>query len=181
MPPSGLSAVYFEADAMQPPPNTLSDGLRQFGEGLLLVESKGGDIFLKMAADVAEAQAVIAEQSVCANVRAQLALRHLPQMILVRLDAAQCAAEIYKALLYEREAIRVADQQNASENYSRIGDVLTFMSKQPDIVACIAAHRTIGDAYSLAAAPAPCLHFRHHTTSNQCWFRSALAVSESFF
>jgi hypothetical protein len=75
--------------------------------------------------------------------------------------------------LYEREAIRTSgDQESASENYSRIGDVLTFISRQPDIMACISAHQAIEDAYTLASAPAPSLHFRHGTRNHCCYFKS---------
>lgn len=154
--------------------HSLSIGLRQFGEGLEQLQSKGSEIFLRSADDASVACTVLHTSSEIANERAVTALRHLPPTLRQRFDGMMCVAEIYRALLYEREAIRVgAPQPTTSENYSRIGDVLTFMAKQPDIMACINAHRTITDAYALAAVPVPCLHFRHHMEKGRrCLFKS---------
>ena len=98
----------------------------------------------------------------------------VPPAIRDRFKTRRCVSEIYRALLYEREAIRTAGSSdpNASENYSRIGDVLTFISRQPDIMACISAHQAVEDAYALASAPAPSLHFRHGTRNRCCYFKS---------
>jgi len=179
--PAGLLGTLF-ADAPtyhQPCSTVLSDGLRQFGEGLEQIESKASTIFLNAADNVAIANDVLHSGSVLANGRVIAALRHLPPRVQARFDGMTCAAEIYRLLLYERETSRVAAgaELPAAEAYSRIGDVLNFISAQPDIMACIAAHKTIEDAYALAAVPAPCLHFKHITAKNcLCYFTCKLMI-----
>ena len=174
--PAGLLGTLFDdAPKCHNPYSTiLSDGLRQFGEGLEQIESKASTIFLNAADNVAIANDVLHSGSMLANSRVIAALRHLPPRVQERFDGMTCAAEIYRSLLCERETSRVAA---AAEAYSRIGDVLNFISAQPDIMACIAAHKTIEDAYALASVPAPRLHFKHITAKNcMCYFTCKLMI-----
>jgi hypothetical protein len=170
-PPKGLSAAYFSEQCAPPHDNNLlSDGLRQFGEGLEQLQSRASPVFLSAADNAAAASAVLEASSALSNGRVIAALHHLPPRARGRFDGVICAAEIYRMILYEREAIRIVEGGDA-ETYSRLCDVLNFISTQPDVVACISAHRTIEEAYALAASAVPCLHFKHHTARNRlCYF-----------
>jgi hypothetical protein len=174
--PAGLLPSLFCGSAPIAYSSILEDGLRQFGEGLEQIESKASATFLNAATNAAAANKVLHSGSVSANGRILAALRHLPQRALARFDGKICAAEIYRLLLYERETVRTAAVEDA-ETYSRIGDVLNFISAQPDIMATIAAHKTIEDAYALAAVPAPSLHFKHCTAKTRlCYFTCKLMI-----
>ena len=176
MTPEGLHAKFFEDEnggVIITNSDNLSTGLRQFGEGLKQLQSMASATFLRAADDAAAAHTALHSSSTLAKGRAAASLRHLPPPLQTRLEGVVCAAEIYRALLYEREAVRVGG--GGSENYSRIGDVLTFMSAQPEVMACIDAHRTIEEAYALATAPVPCLHFKHRTTkARRCYFTTRM-------
>jgi hypothetical protein len=175
--PNGLLPRFFDDGSnCHTFSNILADGLRQFGEGLEQIESKASTTFLNAADNAAIANKVLHSNSVSANGRIMAALRHLPPHALARFDGVGCAAEIYKLLLCERESVRTATVGDA-ETYSRIGDVLTFISAQPDIMACISAHKTIEDAYALATVPAPCLYFKHCTSKSRlCYFTCKLMI-----
>jgi hypothetical protein len=176
MTPAGLLPSLFCGSAPIAHSTILEDGLRQFGEGLAQIESKASATFLNAADNAAVANSALHTGSASANGRVLAALRHLPQRVAARFDGKICAAEIYRLLLYEREAVRTAAVEDA-ETYSRIGDVLTFISAQPDIMATIAAHKTIEDAYALAAVPAPSLHFKHCTAKTRlCYFTCKLMI-----
>lgn len=171
--PTGLLPSLFCGSTPIAYSSILEDGLRQFGEGLEQIESKASATFLNAATNAAIANNVLHTGSVSANVRIMAALRHLPQRALARFEGKVCAAEIYRLLLYERESYGVED----AETCSKIGDILKFISAQPDIMASIAAHKTIEDAYALASVPAPSLHFKHCTAKNRlCYFTCKLMI-----
>lgn len=91
MPPLGLNAALFEDDdacisgsaacitgqaGSDSDVAALSTGLRQFGEGLEQLQSKGSEIFLRNA-DSAAAAAKVLQTSMISNERTLGALRHV--------------------------------------------------------------------------------------------------------
>lgn len=167
---------------------TLSDGLRLFGNNLAtLPQAETVAVrFQKAADDVDRAADVLHRFGSLANDRVASAMHHLKhcnEQLFNHLEndgfiRTGCIAEIYGSLLNEREALRINrsgfSRELVSDGYSRLGDVLTFLSNhEMDLMACIIAHRTIQNAYAMAAAPAPGLHYRHrisHKNGCHCVF-----------
>jgi hypothetical protein len=184
--PRGLSGALFEGLLMPTEReavattsaslSSLAEGLRLFGRGLESIEGAeaGAGLFLRQGDAVDRAADDLRRHGAAANERAAAAARFLqPQLqeglgVINILDGGRvCAAELHAALLRERETLRtyrgnVLPPQAVSDGYSRMGDLLSFMAGQEDIMTCIAAHQTIAGGYAMAAAPAPHLHYRHH-------------------
>jgi hypothetical protein len=193
--PRGLIKGLFEP-IIKTTPNTatdtnlriLSDGLRMFANGILVLEGADATahLFQRAAADVERASDQLRMHGSAANERGMAAARFLQGPLQERLgimvvdmsgEVCLCVFELHTALLREREVLRVYRGTDmapdlVSDGYSRMGDILSFMAGREDIVACIEAHRIIETGYAMAASLTPRLHFRHRRPRVGC-FRCA--------
>jgi hypothetical protein len=181
--PSRLDAALFEMPSSDHDGGlrTLSDGLRLFGDNLATLQQAETSalLFQKASEDVIRAADVLHRSGSLANDRAASAMNHLKRHCTISLSSsAMCISEIHSLLLNERETLRTnrsgIPPDVVSEGYSRMGDVLTFMANhETDLMACIQAHRAIQEAYAMAAAPVPALHYRHRKKRGcKCVFMS---------
>lgn len=175
--PAGLASDLFERRCACDADDTLrelSRGLRLFGEGLASMVGGEGNAFLSASDAVDAARVTLRLRGAIANERALAAARFVPPPH--RPPADGCASALYERLLRAREQLRVGPDRNsaaASEAYSRLGDVLSFMARQDgDIMACVAAHQTITDAYALMATVVPSLRCAHRTKRGGCVFEA---------
>jgi hypothetical protein len=77
-----------------------------------------------------------------------------------------CAAELYAFVLRARHDARA----NSPAVYQRLGVALTFMDMQPEMRACVDAHRCAERAYACVCALQTGATWRHDATERGCTF-----------